>query len=290
MSRISTDKRLSVHDFTSPLLKPWDLTFSRQFPLEKTSYVEGAKALITEFATAASDKTMCPDVADGLDVLKERILKTINILRNQTDTAFDEINKGVKKSHRQAVPAVREFLEDMYEHCATDSGKSNNALSSLLGRANIPAGRGHYQRNREYTQDTMKDEGVRMHREGSNAIKAELDQLLNDIPVKLAPGYGRVIEQIREEAKTFFEQNSCDGARNSTRKSVSLTKVRLQEALLVDIKKLAKDWVTKQPITAVVIPDDDETEDEMALNEELFIDLDKGDDADYEDSSDGDED
>jgi hypothetical protein len=28
----------------------------------------------------------------------------------------------------------------------------------------------------------------------------------------------------------------------------------------------------------------------MALNEELFIDLDKGDDADYEDSSDGDED
>jgi hypothetical protein len=136
----------------------------------------------------------------------------------------------------------------------------------------------------------MKDEGVRMHREGSNAIKAELDQLLNDIPVKLAPGYGRVIEQIREEAKTFFEQNSSDGARNSTRKSVSLTKVRLQEALLVDIKKLAKDWVTKPPIIAVVILDDDETEDEMALNEELFIDLDKGDDTDYEDSSNGDED
>jgi hypothetical protein len=38
----------------------------------------------------------------------------------------------------------------------------------------------------------------------------------------------------------------------------------------------------------VEIPDDDETEDEVILNEEFF-DLDKGDDADYEDGSDGDE-
>lgn len=271
-------------------MRPWDLTFSRQFPNEKSSYVDGAKALITDFATAATDKNMCPDVADGLGMLKGRIIKTADVLRNQTDTAFDEMKKVVKKSHRQAAPAVREFLEDMYDHCASESGKVDNPLSSWCRRANISTGLGHYARSRKYIQETMKDDGVRMHRVGSNAIKAELDKLLDNIPVRLAAGYDLVLQQIRDEIQSFFEQHSSDGARNSTRKAASITKIRLNEALSADIKNLAKDWVTKPPTTAVEIPDDDETEDEMTLNEELFIDLDNGDDGDYEDGSDGDED
>lgn len=105
-------------------MKPWDLTFFRQFPQEKNTYIDSAKALITAFAAASTNKDMCPDVADGLDVLKDHIIRTFNLLRNQTETAFEEMKKVVKKSHKQAVPVVKEFLEDMYEHCASESGKS----------------------------------------------------------------------------------------------------------------------------------------------------------------------
>lgn len=131
----------------------------------------------------------------------------------------------------------------------------------------------------------MIDEGVNIHKAGTNAIKAELNQLLDNIPVTLAVGYNLALQQIRDEIKSFFEQHSSDGARNSARKVVSISKVRLQEALLADIDVLAKNWISKLPVEE--IPDDDETGDEMALNDDLFIDLDKGDDDDYEYNSDG---
>jgi hypothetical protein len=114
----------SVHDFTGHLVKPWDLTFYRQFPQEKISYVDNAKILITDLAEAATIQDICPDVPDGLKTLKGNINKTFNLLRNQTDTAFDDMKKVIKKSHKEAVPAVREFLEPMYEHCASESGKT----------------------------------------------------------------------------------------------------------------------------------------------------------------------
>ena len=113
----------SVHDFTSHLVKAWDTTFYRQFPQEKITYVDGAKALITAFAAAVIDKDICPDVSDPIDVLKERIIRADKLLRTQTDTAFDDMKKVVKKSHKEAVPAVKEFLEEMYVHCAAEGGK-----------------------------------------------------------------------------------------------------------------------------------------------------------------------
>jgi hypothetical protein len=133
----------------------------------------------------------------------------------------------------------------------------------------------------------MMNDGVKIHEAGAKAIKVELDQLLNNIPVQLAVGYNLVLQQIRDEIKAFFERHSSDGSRNSTRKAVSITKVRLQEALVADIKALAKKWVSKPPSEEATVPfDPDEAEDENPLNDDLFIDLDKSDDDDYEYNSD----
>ena len=58
----------------------------------------------------------------------------------------------------------------------------------------------------------------------------------------------------------------------------------MQKGLLADIAALAADW--KQKVQVEEIPDDDETEDEMAFNDDNFVDLSKGvdDDDDYADS------
>ena len=54
--------------------------------------------------------------------------------------------------------------------------------------------------------------------------------------------------------------------------------------MLADIAALAVDW--KQKVQVEEIPDDDETEDEMAFNDDNFVALSKGvdDDDDYADS------
>lgn len=112
----------SVHDFTTHVVKPWDLTFHRQFPQEKASYINAANDLISEFAQAIASKDTFIDVSDGIEILKEHIIRTQNCLRDETNDAFDEMKDAIKKAHRVAVPAVRGFLEPMYEHCASESG------------------------------------------------------------------------------------------------------------------------------------------------------------------------
>ncbi|KAE9365442.1 hypothetical protein N431DRAFT_549648 [Stipitochalara longipes BDJ] len=255
-----------VHDFTTFMVKPWDATFHRQFPQEKVNYVNAAKVLIVEFAEVIANKDIFPDASDGIDILKEHILRTQHRVKNETDTAFEEMKKLIKKSHKLAVPAVKAFLEQMYEHCASESGK------------------GHYLRNKKYIEAFMTKKGVFMHRVGKTAIKSQLDQLLDNIPSRLGQANAPILQTIREEITSFFDRNSTDGNRVSSRKVVSNAKLLLQKDILTNIDKLAKDW--KLPVQTEEILDDDETEDEMGFNDELFIDLSKDDDDD--DYTDGD--
>jgi hypothetical protein len=218
-------------------------------------------------------------------VLKDHILKACNLLRNQTDTVFDDMKKVIKKAHRQAVPAVKVFLEKMYEHCASESGESRD-LHHVSEQSDVIVGRGLYERNKKYIQETMRKKGVKLHEAGTRAIRAELDELLDSIPTRLAIGNNLVLRHIREEIKLFFDRNSTEGVRNSRRRVVSNAKLLLQKDLLKVIDDLAKDWKTK--VVVEEIPDDDETEEEMALNDDLFVDLSKDDDdEDYEYNSDG---
>jgi hypothetical protein len=143
-------------------------------------------------------------------------------------------------------------------------------------------GKGLYLRNKKYIDIFMAKKGILLHRVGKKAIKAELDRLLNNIPTRLGQANALVLKDVRDEIKSFFERNSTDGTRLSTRKVISTSKVRLQKDFLADIEALAKDW--KLPVQNEEISDDDETEDEMGFNDELFIDLSKGDeDDDYTD-------
>ena len=86
----------------------------------------------------------------------------------------------------------------------------------------------------------MKHEGELMHQEGNRAVKTALDNFLTTVPTKLAEAYNAAIEQIMSEVQLFFEQNTSDGHRNSTRRVRSNNKVRLQRDLLADIERLAK--------------------------------------------------
>jgi hypothetical protein len=88
--------------------------------------------LISEFVQAiAISKDIFPDVSDGVEVLKEHILRTQKALSREIDAAFDEMKKVIKKSHKLAVPAVRSFLEEMYEHCASETGEFSCTHSNL---------------------------------------------------------------------------------------------------------------------------------------------------------------
>jgi len=156
----------------------------------------------------------------------------------------------------------------MYEHCASESGK------------------GHYLRNKKYIETFMAKKGVSMHRVGKTAIKGQLDLLLNNIPKRLGEANAPILQIIREEIIAFFYRNSTEGNRVSSRKVISNGKLHLQKDVLAIVEKLAKEW--NVPVQTEEIPDDDETEDEIAFNDDNFVDLSKGDNDDN--YSDGDED
>lgn len=147
--------------------------------------------------------------------------------------------------------------------------------------SNFNAGRGFYARNRMYIDDFMTSKGVHMHRVGKRAIKSELDQLLDNVPARLGQGNALILQRIREEIKQFFDRNSTDGSRTSSRKVVSNAKLLMQKDILVDINNLEKDW--KLPVQDELLLNDDETEDEMTFDDDLFVDLSKDDDDDYSD-------
>jgi hypothetical protein len=186
-----------------------------------------------------------PDASDGIDVLKDQVLRMQNRLHSETDTAFDEMRKIIKKAHRMAIPAVQTFLEPMYEHCASESGEPY-VCYTFLKNSNFISGKGFYLRNRQYIEKFMTNKGVQMHRVGKNAIKNQIDQLLDNVPTRLGQGNANILQLIRHEIKLFFDRNSSGGSRLSTRKAVSNAKVLLQKDMLADIAALAVDW--KEPI------------------------------------------
>jgi hypothetical protein len=224
-----------------------------------------------------------PAASDGINVLKDHVVRVQNRLHSETDTAFDEMKKIIKEAHRMAIPAVQAFLEPMYNHCASQSGE-RYICCTFLKTSNFISGTGHYLRNRRYIEKFMTNKGAQMHRDGKNAIKDQIDQLLDNVPTRLGQGNALILQLIRHEIKLFFDHNSSGGSRLSTRKAVSNAKVFLQKDLLADIAALAVDW--KQKVQIEEIPDDDETEDEMGFNDDNFVDLSKGDDddEDYADS------
>ena len=135
----------------------------------------------------------------------------------------------------------------------------------------------------------MKTRGEAIHKAGTRAIKTELNSLLKNIPKDLAVGYNLVLRDIRDEISDFFDQHSADGTRNSKRKVLSITKVKLQEALQPEIENLAQQWVT-EPTVDEEIPVDDDSEDETMQDEDAFMDNDEGKDDDYQYNSDADAD
>jgi gas vesicle protein len=125
---------------------------------------------------------------------------------------------------------------------------SSKHLVSCDNFTDIFPGRGHYARNKATHKRQMESEGRAMHHEATRAIKAAVDKLLDDLPSKFTTAYSSVLEQIREEIKLFFEQNSSNGQRklrNGTRRLPSKAKERLQKALSIDINTLANDWTLR---------------------------------------------
>ena len=113
-----------VHDVTTEILPAWTSTFTDHIPNELASYIEKSTALISEFAASAEDNHFGANLDDALEILKDHILRTENLLRDQTESAFENVRRSMQTSHRLAVAAVRDFLEPMYAQCAAESGKT----------------------------------------------------------------------------------------------------------------------------------------------------------------------
>jgi hypothetical protein len=128
----------------------------------------------------------------------------------------------------------------------------------------------------------MQSEGRAMHHEATRAIKSAVDKLLNSLPSKFANAYDPVLEQIREEIKLFFEQNTSDGKRNTTRRVISTAKIRLHKDLSASLNTLANDWDSRLPVESS--PQDDDSDDEMNFGN--FVEVDNSQDDDYQDDSD----
>jgi hypothetical protein len=127
----------------------------------------------------------------------------------------------------------------------------------------------------------MKEKGKAMHVSGSKAIKDKVNKYLDNLPNTLDKGFKPVVAQIKDEYRTFFEQNSSTGTRQtSARRVVSKAKERLANDLISDIDNLVNEWKLHRP--AVPEPEVEELEDEN-LDDDRFFDLTQPekDDGDY---------
>jgi hypothetical protein len=125
----------------------------------------------------------------------------------------------------------------------------------------------------------MESEGRAMHHEATRAIKSAVDKLLDSLPSKFSDGYNLVLERIREEVKLFFDQNTADGKRNTTRRVISTAKIRLHKDLSADLNTLANNWDSRPLVESS--PQDDESNDDMDFSN--FVEIDNSDDEDYND-------
>ena len=108
--------------------------------------------------------------------------------------------------------------------------------------ANRFAGKDHFKRNRVYHQEYMKKYGARMYREVSEVVRLALNELLEGLPESFEAVSAEILTQIRHEIGIFFEQNSSVGARTSSKRTISLSKIKLQNALDTSIGHLIKAW------------------------------------------------
>ncbi|KAH7390044.1 hypothetical protein BKA64DRAFT_757002 [Cadophora sp. MPI-SDFR-AT-0126] len=262
---------LLVHELTTPLVSSWDKTFTRTFPTERDAYVVDGQKLIADFADKVSDANFCPDVANGLAVLKDHIMRTQTLLKSQTTNTFEGVTKAIRKAHKTATPALKQFLIPIYDKCASEGGA------------------GHYARNKALHKNTMRNRGLQMYQTGTLAIRSALDNMLESLSPSFDGIHKAILDQIREDIQLFFEQNSTNGSRRSARRVESPSKIKLQEDLLVIIDNLAQAWkseVNTQPKQEI----DDEDDEETTFDDAEFFVVDNNDeqDEDYEYKSDQD--
>ncbi|KAK0105169.1 hypothetical protein ONS95_004433 [Cadophora gregata] len=262
---------LLVHELTTPLVASWDKTFTRGLPTGRDTYVAEGQRVIANFADKVSDANFCPDVADGLVVLKDQIMRSQALLKNQTTTTFEAVTKAVRKAHKTATPAVKQFLIPTYDKCAAEGGS------------------GHYARNKALLKNTMKNKGLQMYQKGSGAVRSALDDMLESLSPSFDGNHKAVLDQIREDIQLFFEQNSANGIRSSFRRVESPSKVKLQKDLLIIVDKLAEAWKSEVSIRSRQEVDDDDDE-ETTFDDAEFFNIDDNDDQDedYEYKSDQD--
>lgn len=134
----------------------------------------------------------------------------------------------------------------------------------------------------------MNGNRIEMHRNAFKAVRAGLDEMLDNIPLTFAVAYDAVLDEIRDAVKLFFEQNSANGERTTARKAVSKAKLSLQKDFMAHLNVLANDWSTETPCSASYQTVYESDEEEDYNNTELLdIANNNGKDGDYEYNGDG---
>lgn len=125
----------------------------------------------------------------------------------------------------------------------------------------------------------MKTKGRGLHTKGLNAIKKTLDDLLENIPQMLEQVFQAVVKQMKEDVKSFFENNTSAGSRVSSRKVINPAKMALRLKLLRIIGDLKLDWAKASTAKVHVYVDDEDVD----LDQREYFDPNQTPHSEYED-------
>lgn len=105
------------------ILKQWDSTFTTLLPQALSVHIDKAQNLLADFAESSVQDPLCAGLGDALWLLKEHIMKNEKRFKQDMDRGFNEVKHSMQRSHRVAIPAIKEFLKPMYEECSSNSGR-----------------------------------------------------------------------------------------------------------------------------------------------------------------------
>lgn len=114
--------RCRAHDFTSTLLVTWNHVLFDRVPKELDEFVLKGADFISEFVSTVGHEDLDKVAPDGLELLKEHILRTPRLLKDEIEDEKNRVSTAIRASHRLAIPAIERFLIPMYEKCGAEKG------------------------------------------------------------------------------------------------------------------------------------------------------------------------
>ena len=85
-------------------------------------YATEVRQLIVDFAESVVRNGLYSQFAMPMEVLKDQLLKTSDLLPAQSQRITEAIEAKARGAHRQAPPAIQKYLIPVYKQCGAEGG------------------------------------------------------------------------------------------------------------------------------------------------------------------------